>query len=708
MVTRDASFDTESNDDLPSAQSIDATGVVLGYVSAVGQLLGADDGDRNLLLVDPATGAATIVASNVGGGAGFNDLALNPVTGVLYGSQSLANPGLYTVDTVSFEETFIGSLGGNVRALAWSPDGTTLYGFRDSTFGTIDPATAQFTEIGDAGIGYVGGIAFQPGTHTLFAVANVRGVQGLYTLDPTTGAATLVGDPGEDYNSLEFLADGTLLAGVGRAGLNPGYLVELDPATAAPRLIGATVNYGYTNLTGLEALVPTDDYYSFAVTAGEAIGLAATTPAGGPGEFVNNLVPSLELFDPNGASVAANSGSNARLNHTALVSGVYTVRVTAAGVTQGEYVLRRLDGSAPPIVAHDDEYTVDESGALIALDALGTATADPNDNGLLSNDDNPGGGTLLAETIPVSGPSHGDVTLNADGTFVYTPLLGFSGTDSFVYRVSDGSLTTTATATITVVAQAENSVNVVNCACDPTGVQKALVVKGSSADDRIDVKFNSRKGQFDIEIRSSGTKIADLETRITDAAIHQVIVDGLDGNDYVHVRSKPGIQALLFGGRGDDTLIGGNGDDVLAGGEGDDQLIARYGRDLLFGGLGADWLLGEGHQDILLAGHSSYDNNLTALNKLLDEWVSKEGYATRVDHLMGGAGGRNGSFFLNAGDAGNPYANRVPVTVFDDNAKDTLTGDGGLDWFLANTTGSGAKDTPMDWKAKKEVLSELE
>ena len=57
-------------------------------------------------------------------------------------------PGLYTIDTASFAETFIGDLGGNVRALAWSPDGTTLYGFRDSTFGTIDPTTAAFTPIG--------------------------------------------------------------------------------------------------------------------------------------------------------------------------------------------------------------------------------------------------------------------------------------------------------------------------------------------------------------------------------------------------------------------------------------------------------------------------------------------------------------------------------------------------------------------------------
>ena len=74
----------------------------------------------------------------------------------------------------------------------------------------------------DPGIGFVGGIAFQPGTGTLFAVTNNRGTLGLYTIDLATGAATFVGNPGNDYNSLEFLADGTLLAGVGRPGATPG------------------------------------------------------------------------------------------------------------------------------------------------------------------------------------------------------------------------------------------------------------------------------------------------------------------------------------------------------------------------------------------------------------------------------------------------------------------------------------------------------
>src|SRR6185369_8740773 len=40
---------------------------------------------------------------------------------------------------------------------------------------------------------------------------------------------------------------------------------------------------------------------------------------------------------------------------------------------------------------------------------------------------------------PVSGPSNGTLTLNADGTFTYNPNLDFNGTDTFQYQVLDGN-----------------------------------------------------------------------------------------------------------------------------------------------------------------------------------------------------------------------------------------------------------------------------
>ena len=60
-----------------------------------------------------------------------------------------------------------------------------------------------------------------------------------------------------------------------------------------------------------------------------------------------------------------------------------------------------------------------------------------------------GGGNLMA--LPVSGPAYGSLTLNTDGSFVYTPSNSFTGIDSFSYQATGGSLTSfVATATIIV------------------------------------------------------------------------------------------------------------------------------------------------------------------------------------------------------------------------------------------------------------------
>lgn len=67
---------------------------------------------------------------------------------------------------------------------------------------------------------------------------------------------------------------------------------------------------------------------------------------------------------------------------------------------------------------------------------------------LLLNDSDLDGDSLTVITTPVSGPSNGTVTLNADGTFTYTPDPDFNGVDSFVYEVSDGN-GGTAQATVT-------------------------------------------------------------------------------------------------------------------------------------------------------------------------------------------------------------------------------------------------------------------
>ncbi|MEK7293752.1 MAG: Ig-like domain-containing protein, partial [Nitrospirota bacterium] len=68
-------------------------------------------------------------------------------------------------------------------------------------------------------------------------------------------------------------------------------------------------------------------------------------------------------------------------------------------------------------------------------DVLNTsAEAQPS---VLANDSvTPPGGSLTA--VLVSGPANGSVTLNSNGHFVYTPTLGYAGSDSFTYKAFDG------------------------------------------------------------------------------------------------------------------------------------------------------------------------------------------------------------------------------------------------------------------------------
>ncbi len=85
-----------------------------------------------------------------------------------------------------------------------------------------------------------------------------------------------------------------------------------------------------------------------------------------------------------------------------------------------------VTGNDPP-VANPDAYSTAEDVAL-------TVSAP----GVLSNDTDVDADALTAAVV--SGPSHGSVGLNGDGSFTYTPTPDYNGPDSFTYRANDGTL----------------------------------------------------------------------------------------------------------------------------------------------------------------------------------------------------------------------------------------------------------------------------
>jgi len=89
------------------------------------------------------------------------------------------------------------------------------------------------------------------------------------------------------------------------------------------------------------------------------------------------------------------------------------------------------------LVTHGDGIIAGGESFVLAEDTSFSATLGVDD--LLLNDSDADGDTLTVLTDPVSGPAHGTLVLNADGTFTYTPEADFHGSDSFTYAVSDGN-----------------------------------------------------------------------------------------------------------------------------------------------------------------------------------------------------------------------------------------------------------------------------
>ena len=96
-------------------------------------------------------------------------------------------------------------------------------------------------------------------------------------------------------------------------------------------------------------------------------------------------------------------------------------------------------------VAHDDIYEVDEDLPRSVSSAVGVTAND------VDVEQDP------LTVILVDSPAHGILSLEADGSFVYTPDPEYSGTDSFTYQVSDGEDISNV-ATVTLPVRAVNDV----------------------------------------------------------------------------------------------------------------------------------------------------------------------------------------------------------------------------------------------------------
>ena len=151
-----------------------------------------------------------------------------------------------------------------------------------------------------------------------------------------------------------------------------------------------------------------------------------------------------------------------------------------------------------PSANHDSYTTLEDTTLPVAAP------------GVLDDDSDIDGDSLTA--VLESAASHGTVTLNADGSFIYTPTADYNGADSFSYRANDGT-TTSDVAIVTLTVGIVNDPPVWSALSDKaipedsatsTIVYPNIVGQCTDVDSPVSVSVTSDSSRYDLVVNAGG------------------------------------------------------------------------------------------------------------------------------------------------------------------------------------------------------------
>jgi VCBS repeat-containing protein len=198
--------------------------------------------------------------------------------------------------------------------------------------------------------------------------------------------------------------------------------------------VNVTVNPGNRPPVATDSSITTNEDTSVPVPlqASDPDGNALTyVILSGPANGMLTGIGSSRTYLPNPNYNGADSFTF-KVNDGAVDSNTATVSITINSVND------------PPVAANDSYSIV--AGLMLSVGSPG----------VLSNDSDIDSSSLNA--IVDAGPSHGTLTLNANGSFNYLPNPGYVGSDNFTYHANDG-VANSGPATVVITVSAPECVN---------------------------------------------------------------------------------------------------------------------------------------------------------------------------------------------------------------------------------------------------------
>ena len=214
-----------------------------------------------------------------------------------------------------------------------------------------------------------------------------------------TYTATTLGEEGNTLDSFSYTIKDTSTGAIAGSEVTITY-VEASQGTVT---LGAD-SYNTTLDTALSGNVLDNDTHSVSGVTLTVVG--NTSPAHG----------SLSISSSGAFTYTPNS------NFSGLDSFFYTVEDGRGTTATSPEVIIAIGSGVP--VAMDDQYETDINSTL--------------QGNVLTNDRHTQQGVdFSVDTTATTGPSHGTLTLDANGSFTYTPTTDFTGEDSFIYTIVD-------------------------------------------------------------------------------------------------------------------------------------------------------------------------------------------------------------------------------------------------------------------------------